>query len=204
MLIETVFLLILLLITAAFLKGGFAFSILYLFLGVYIIGMVWTRQSAKNITCERNFEKRVFLGEEITIRLEIQNKGWLPVPWLYCYESLPVELSAGSAVKRVLSLKPHSSTEIPYTLNAYKRGYYPIGPFNARFGDTIGLAGTHEINKQLDYVTIYPHIVAINSLKLPSRSPLGTLRYHQPIFEDPSRVRGKRDYVTTDSLRIVD
>ena len=41
-------------------------------------------------------------------------------------------------------------------------------------------------------------------MKLPSRSPLGTLRHTQPIFEDPSRVRGKRDYMAGDSLRRVD
>jgi uncharacterized protein (DUF58 family) len=30
------------------------------------------------------------------------------------------------------------------------------------------------------------------------------MRHQQPIFEDPSRVRGKRDYVASDSLRRVD
>jgi uncharacterized protein (DUF58 family) len=33
---------------------------------------------------------------------------------------------------------------------------------------------------------------------------MGTLRHHEPIFEDPTRVRGKRDYVTGDSLRRID
>jgi hypothetical protein len=33
---------------------------------------------------------------------------------------------------------------------------------------------------------------------------MGTLRHTQPVFEDPSRVRGKRDYVSGDSLRRVD
>jgi uncharacterized protein (DUF58 family) len=41
-------------------------------------------------------------------------------------------------------------------------------------------------------------------VRLPSRSPIGTLPHTQPIFEDPSRVRGKRDYVAGDSLRRVD
>ncbi len=33
---------------------------------------------------------------------------------------------------------------------------------------------------------------------------MGTLRHHQPIFEDPSRIFGKRPYVSGDSLRRVD
>lgn len=204
MFVEAIVFLVLLLVTAAIVKGGFAFTILYLFLGSFVISFFWTRQSARNVTCERKFEQRVFWGEEINVRLVVTNRGWLPVPWLYLYESLPVELAAGQALRRVVSLGPRGRIEIPYTLTAFKRGYYTIGPLVARFGDTIGLTGVQEMERQADHITVYPHIVPINSLSLPSRSPLGTLRHHQPIFEDPSRVRGKRDYVASDSLRRVD
>ncbi|HEY4722983.1 MAG TPA: DUF58 domain-containing protein, partial [Anaerolineae bacterium] len=51
---------------------------------------------------------------------------------------------------------------------------------------------------------VYPRIVSLTRVKLPSRSPLGTLRHTEPIFEDPSRIFGKRDYVAGDSLRRVD
>jgi uncharacterized protein (DUF58 family) len=201
---EAVLLLALLLFIAAIVKGGFAFTIFYLFLGIYIISLVWTRQSANNITCERKFEKRAFWGEEVPVRLEIRNRGWLPIPWLYIYESLPVELSGGNAVKRVVSLGPHGMMEILYKLSAYKRGYYPVGPFTTKFGDTLGLADVQELEKRPDYITVYPRIIPLASVNLPSRSPLGTLRHYQPIFEDPSRVRGKRDYNASDSLRRVD
>ncbi len=195
---------VLLLVAAAFVKGGFAFTIIYLFLGIYIINLFWTSQSAKNIYCERKFEKRAFLGEDITVRLEIRNNGWLPIPWLLVYESLPVQLAAGSSIKRVLSLGPHGRTDVHYNLGAYKRGYYPVGPFTTQLGDTLGLADIQELEKQSDYITVYPRIIPISDAHLPSRSPLGTLRYTQPIFEDPSRVRGKRDYLASDSLRRVD
>jgi uncharacterized protein (DUF58 family) len=204
LLTEAVFLLALLLLAAALAKGGFAFTIIYLFLGVYIISLFWTRKSAKNLSCERKFEKRAFWGEEVTVQLDIRNKGLLPIPWLLVYESLPVELSAGRSIKRVLSLGPHGSTKVVYTLNAYKRGYYRIGPFTIKLGDTLGMADIQEWEKQPEAITVYPRIIPITKLNLPSLSPLGTLRYHQPIFEDPSRARGKRDYVASDSLRRVD
>lgn len=204
MLTEAVFLLAILIITAAIVKGGFALTIIYLFLGIYTISLFWTRQSAKNISFERKFEKLAFWGEEVTVHLEIWNKGWLPIPWLLVYESLPVELAAGSSIKRVLSLGPHGRTEVVYKLGAYKRGYYPVGPFTTKLGDTLGLADIQEFEKQSDFITVYPHIIPLTSAKLPSRSPLGTLRHHLPIFEDPARMRGKRDYVASDSLRRVD
>jgi uncharacterized protein (DUF58 family) len=204
LLTEGVVLLVLLLMAAAFVKGGFAFTIIYLFLGIYIVSIFWTRQSAINISCVRKFEKRIFLGEEVSVQLEIHNRGWLPIPWLYIYESLPVELAAGSSIKRVVSLGPHGKAVIFYKLNAYKRGYYPVGPFTTKFGDTLGLADVQELERQPDFITVYPHIITFTNAHLPSRSPLGTMRHQQPIFEDPSRVRGKRDYVASDSLRRVD
>ena len=204
MLTEGFLLLAVLLATAALVKGGFALTIIYLFLGITIISLFWTRQSAKNIICERKFEKRAFWGEEVTVQLEIRNKGWLPIPWLLVYESLPVELAAGTSIKRVLSLGPHGRTEVFYKLRAFKRGYYPVGPFTTKLGDTLGLADIQELEKQSDFITVYPHIIPLTKTKLPSRSPLGTLAHHQPIFEDPARVRGKRDYDASDSLRRVD
>jgi uncharacterized protein (DUF58 family) len=204
LLAEAGILLAVLLATAAMIKGGFAFSIIYLFLGIYFISLFWTRKSARNISCERRFEKRVFWGEEITVLLEIRNKGWLPIPWFYIYESLPVQLAAGTSIKRVLSLGPHGQTELMYKLKAYKRGYYPIGPFTTKLGDTLGLTDIQELQKQSDFITVFPRIIPLANPRLPSRSPVGTLRHHQPIFEDPARVRGKRDYVASDSLRRVD
>ena len=116
MLSEAVILLVVLLVVAAIVKGGFAFTVFYLFLLIYIISLVWTRQSAKNLTCERKFEKRAFWGEEIPVSLQIRNHGWLPIPWLYVYESLPFELSGGSFVKRLISRDlPRNSWEADKT-----------------------------------------------------------------------------------------
>jgi uncharacterized protein (DUF58 family) len=204
LLTEAVLLLAVLLLIAALVKGGFALTIIYLFLGIFIVSLSWTRQSAKNISCERKFEKRAFWGEEVTVHLKIRNKGWLPIPWLFVYESLPVELAAGTSIKRVLSLGPHGRTEVMYKLGAHKRGYYPVGPFTTKLGDTLGLADIQELEQESDFITVFPHIIPLTNTKLPSRSPLGTLRHHLPIFEDPSRVRGKRDYVASDSMRRVD
>ncbi|HSV85457.1 MAG TPA: DUF58 domain-containing protein, partial [Levilinea sp.] len=44
----------------------------------------------------------------------------------------------------------------------------------------------------------------LHELGLPSHSPLGSLRYKKPIYEDPTRQAGKRDYVGGDSLRRID
>jgi uncharacterized protein (DUF58 family) len=196
--------LLLILLLAAFLQGGFALTILFLLTGAYLIGWLFRQQISKEISCRRTLDTRAFSGEEIPVHLEVQNKGWLPVPWLHLYESLPVELTSGPAIRRVLSLLPHSRATIDYTLHASKRGYYPVGPLFTALGDTLGLVEAQEFMVLEDHLTVYPKIIPLTEVGLPSQFPQGTLRHHFPIFEDPTRIQAKRDYLRGDSLRRVD
>ncbi|MEZ0397022.1 MAG: DUF58 domain-containing protein [Anaerolineales bacterium] len=204
MLTEFVLFFFLLLIIAALLNGEFAFTLLYLVFGAVLFGWAWSRQAGRAVRYSRKFEERAFWGEEIPIRIEIQNTGWLPVPWLYLHESLPVELAPGGPVKHVLSLGPNGRAEIAYQLQGRKRGRYPIGPLFATCGDPIGLARPQDYSAAPDHITVFPKIIPLTSLHLPSRSPQGTLRHRQPIFEDPARLLNKRDYTAGDSLRRID
>jgi uncharacterized protein (DUF58 family) len=71
-------------------------------------------------------------------------------------------------------------------------------------GDLLGLSRQQQEEGGIDHLTVYPKIIPLTRPSLPSRAPQGTLRSQQPIFEDPSRVLSKRDYVAGDSLRRVD
>jgi uncharacterized protein (DUF58 family) len=113
-------------------------------------------------------------------------------------------LSVPNWFRCALTVGPWGRARFNYTLHATKRGYYRIGPLALRSGDLLGLADEISREGGADTLTVYPRIIALRRVPLPSRSPLGTLRHTQPIFEDPSRVRGKRDYVSGDSLRRID
>ncbi|MEJ2597970.1 MAG: DUF58 domain-containing protein [Anaerolineales bacterium] len=192
-------------VIAAFLRADFVLTLIYLLLGVWIIGRVWSRRALEAVKVRREFVRRAFLGERISISLELHNQGLLPVVWLQLNESLPVELRYGDpAFSRVVSMGPQNRLALEYTLEGHKRGYYPIGPLMLYSGDVFGLAGRETRRLASDYLTVYPKIVPLTSVSLPTQSPMGTLRHHQPIFADPSRVFGKREYVSGDSLRSVD
>jgi uncharacterized protein (DUF58 family) len=107
-------------------------------------------------------------------------------------------------LRRVLTLPGRSSDEVRYQLSPQKRGYYPVGPIELSTGDLLGLAGEKVVQGERDYLTVYPRVIPLLKVKLPSYSPLGDLRYEQPIYEDPSRSIGKRDYMPGDSLRRID
>lgn len=185
-------------------RDSYAFILLYLFAGAFLLGRWWTNRSAASITFQRIFEHHAFPGENITVRLSIKNKSLLPVIWLHAQESLPLEISNIKVLRQVFTLPPHGSDQLDYQLTPHKRGYYPIGPLQLSTGDLLGLVREKIIQGERDYLTVYPKVVPLTKIFLPSHSPLGDLRYEQPIFEDPSRSIGKRDYMPGDSLRRID
>jgi uncharacterized protein (DUF58 family) len=83
-----------------------------------------------------------------------------------------------------------------------KRGYYRLGPLQMTAGDLFGFQES-QVALEPNYLTVYPRIVPLTNLNLPSRLPFGTLSSKQRLFEDPARPHGVRDYRLGDSLRRV-
>jgi uncharacterized protein (DUF58 family) len=196
--------LILLAFVAVILRADFVLTLIYLFVGAFAMAHWWSRRALHSVSYTREFSQRAFLGEKMEVSLEVYNHSLLPVAWLQLRENLPPELAISSVFERVISLGPGARITFNYQLEGRKRGYYQIGPLSVYSGDVFGVAGDLQLIYPADYLTVYPKIVPLTKVKLPSRSPMGTLRHTQPIFEDPNRVRGKRDYVSGDSLRRVD
>jgi uncharacterized protein (DUF58 family) len=196
--------LILLAVIAVGLQQDFILTLLYLFVGAYALGRWWSHRALRSISFRRSFTRRAFLGERVPVQVEVTNASRLPVVWLQLMDYLPLTLAVPSFFRQVVTIGPRGRAQFEYVLDASRRGYYPIGPLQLRSGDLLGLADEPQSEGAPDYLTVYPKIVPLTRVDLPTRSPLGTLRHTQPIYEDPSRVLSKRDYVAGDSLRRVD
>ncbi|MCB0085360.1 MAG: DUF58 domain-containing protein, partial [Caldilineaceae bacterium] len=84
-----------------------------------------------------------------------------------------------------------------------RRGYYQVGPLVLRTGDLFGFVnGSRQENTPMPLI-VYPQVVSLLKLGLPSRSPFGTIASRQRLFEDPARVAGVRSYVNGDSQRAI-
>jgi uncharacterized protein (DUF58 family) len=199
-----VILLIALLVIASFLRGDFALTLLYLVLGALAAATWWSRHSMSQVLARRQFNNHAFLGEKIQIDLRVQNKGWLPIPWLELHETLPVALAGPNSFQSVIHLGPGAEASFEYAVDARKRGSYLIGPLSVSTGDIMGLTAGVLAQSPAESLIIYPKIVPFTSMEIPSRSPQGTLRHNLPLFEDPTRVFGKRGYQSGDSLRRID
>lgn len=192
---------VLLLVIAVALRVDFVFTILYLVVAVYALSHVWVQRSRKGLSIERRFVDRAFYGDQVTVTLQVRNKGVLPVPWLQLHESLPVRLTALAHYRQVLSLRPHEQRRLLYTFRCGQRGYYPLGPLALQTGDLLGMVRQRQGQLPEDRIIVYPRVVSMQKLGLPTRSPLVALPSRYPLFEDPARVMGVRDYEDGDSPR---
>jgi uncharacterized protein (DUF58 family) len=196
--------LIFLMILAVFLQAGPALTVFYMILGTFLLGLWWQKRALNHLKVTREFVDHAYLCETIAIDLTIENTSLLPILWLEVHESLPVNLRAGRNIKEVFSLGIRGKKTIHYEINAFKRGYYPIGPLVVESGDPLGLTKPSQTHFPSSPLTIYPRILNLAALELPSRSPFGTLRDENPVYEDPTRLMGKRGFQNGDSVRKID
>jgi len=189
-----------------------------LVLGASTAGRFWARISLKEVRFSRTLSaRRLFVGETAELRLTLENRKGLPVPWIEVREQLPRGLlvvgaraqPGGTPERRILqrntALGRHDRLEWPVTLRAVQRGYYRIGPTRLLSGDIFGFFEREEMVSELaERLVVYPHTYAMPELGLDSARPFGELRGGNQIFEDPSRVVGVRDYQPGDPMKRID
>lgn len=188
---------------AAFLHAEFLLYVVYVLLAAVLLARWWARHALRTITYTRRFEPRAFFGDTIAVELEIRNAGRLPCPWVVVRESLPLELAGPLRVAHALALGPGERHTIPYELQGHRRGLYRLGPVRLQSGDLLGQEEYRAGGSEESLLTVYPRIVPLDKLGLPSLSPFGHLRSRERLYADPSRVGGVRDYTPGDSARDV-
>jgi uncharacterized protein (DUF58 family) len=196
-----VWLALLLLAVAFLLRVDFIYYILYVLVGVFLWSRWWTPRSLGNLVASRDYRRRAFLGETVEVTISLQNKSRLPLPWVEFHESVPPELRLEESTQHVFSLRGRGHRTHIYHVKALQRGYYSLGPLRLVAGDLFGLARSRTGYLGADFLTVYPRIVPLTRLGLPSRLPFGTVASRQRLFEDPARPMGAREFRSGDSLR---
>ncbi|MCD6289185.1 MAG: DUF58 domain-containing protein [Anaerolineae bacterium] len=194
------FLIILLFALFILLRLEFLFYIIYVLFGVWVLARWWAARAPRVLRVERVYTDHAFLGERVPVRLQIRNRGRLPIPWLRVNESVPLELHVPNFVRRVVTLPSRGSVALEYVLECRQRGYYSLGPVNLNTGDLFGLAEAQVQEPRVDHITVYPRIIPLSRLSISSQLPFGAVRTRQRLFEDPIRMIGLRDYEAGDPL----
>lgn len=155
----------------------------------------------RHLHIERHYVNRAFPGDRVTVKVIVRNTSWLPIPWLEVHESLPVALASPPSQRQVLSIGAHATADLQYTLHCNQRGYYELGPLTAQTGDLLGLFSPSRIEVRSEPLIVYPRVLPLERLGLPTRAPHVQLLAPSALFEDPARIMGIRDYEPGDPLR---
>ena len=197
------------------------------------IARLWERYCLARIEYGRKLSSnRAFFGDEIYLELSVANRKPLPLPWFQFEEEVPAELTyPGDTVSRMdinehntvgssfnygwfnrdarvnisnyISLGWYNRIIRRYRILCDRRGLYPFGPTLLRSGDLFGIFTREAYITKLIYLTVYPKIVGVEQLGIPSRQLYGDIRTQSHIFEDPVMTMGIRDYQFGDSLKRV-
>jgi uncharacterized protein (DUF58 family) len=196
-----VFFTLILFAVAALLRVDFFFTIFYMFVGVYILARLWSRRTLKKLNIERRVQPRAFLGEQLTVTLSINNGSRLPVPWLSINETFATVLSSPPFFRKVISLGSRETQTLEYTIHARRRGYYSVGPLQLETSDLLGINRRLQAKFEANPLIVYPRIMPISRLKLPTHSPQVILPTPVPLFQDTTRITGVKGYVPGDNPR---
>ncbi len=190
----------------------FVAGLLALALGA--IPELWYRFCFAGLAYQRSLsERRVFFGETVTLRVSVENRKLLPLPWLEVEDEFPEPLTIQGG-----RLDPHFQPRRMLLVNAFSlwwyqrvtrryqvrciaRGVFTFGPLTLRSGDPFGLLTREQPLEQEDALLVYPPILPIERFGLPSRHPFGERRAPRRLLEDPTRMMGVREWQPEDDLR---
>ncbi len=183
--------------------------------------MLWARYALRRVAYQRNVpEDHAFAGEIVGVTLRVTNRKPLPLPWIEIHEQFPEMLIAAdetvadadfhrsgglnASLTWRTSIGAHERVSRDVELQCPARGVYELGPAVLRAGDAFGLYADERAETRRTRVIVYPRIVDLPDLALPSRRPFGERRGALRVFEDPSRIAGVRDYNPGDERRRID
>ena len=187
---------------------------------VLVLGWVtryWSRHVFDRVTLARvPSERRTFIGEEIDVEFTMTNAKPLPLPW---YEwrfalseplTVPGEALGAAAVPglkwlhRRGSLGWYQKHRWKFTVKPVERGFHQFGPATLRSADLLGAFPRSIEDDGKEHLIVFPAVSPLEDRGLPSDRPFGERRGGDPVFEDPLRIAGMREYRPGDPLKRID
>ena len=180
------------------------------------VAWAWTMSALWRLRFEHVFsERRAFVGETVTLRLRLENRKPLPVLWLRVHEFVPEHLPISGArvapshrprqnlLEAIFALAAFRRADRIVTVECTRRGFYAFGPATLYASDPFGffLARRQVMGER--WLIVYPRVEPLTRLGLPAKNPLGEVTTALPLFEDPVRTVGVRDYEPRDDFRRV-
>jgi uncharacterized protein (DUF58 family) len=177
------------------------------------VARLWNRFCLRRVEYRRRLSRhQAFFGDEIVFEIEVTNRKPLPLPWLQVEDELPerIVLLKGRAeplseervvLTNIFPINMYHRVKRRFPLRCSQRGVFTFGPTYIRSGDLFGFFRREQKFESFDYLLVYPRLVSLEKLGIPSRQLFGDIRLKRHLFQDPVLTAGVRDYVPGDSLK---
>jgi len=177
------------------------------------VARLWNRYCLSRIEYRHHLSHtQVFFGEEIVYEVEVANRKPLPLPWIQIQDELPerVTLLKGKTgrsneervtLTNIFPLSMYHRVRRRFPMKCDHRGCFAFGPTHISSGDLFGFFRRDMWINQTDYLLVYPRLVELEALGIPSRQLFGDIRLRSHLFQDPVLTAGVRDYQPGDSLK---
>lgn len=181
---------------------------------ILVQSFIYTKWGLFRVGYTRYFSKRaVFEGEEIEMIEEISNNKLLPVPWLR-FESqinaslqfqkqFNLDVKSEQFHRSLFSLMPYQKIRRRHKVTCTKRGYFWLNTISITSGDVFGFGQVGETVKVSADILVYPKLMPMEEIPLPSHSWLGEIMVRRWIVEDPFTVAGVRKYEAGDPMNAI-
>lgn len=181
---------------------------------VFFQAYLFKKRGLVGISYNRFFtEKAVFEGSETEMVEEIANKKILPIPWLRLESKMSTHLSFNKQAslevvgeqfhRSFFSLMSFQKIRRRHKLTCKKRGYYQLRTATLSVGDPFGIDQTRKTFDLSSDLLVYPKLVPIDEIRLPSNSWQGEIIVRRWIMDDPFVFAGVRDYTYGDTMKSV-
>ncbi len=178
--------------------GLFAYA-MYVLLGVIVASRVLVNSWSGNLTAVREMSRdRIKIGDATAIVIVVENRHWLPIPWMLVEDllprraliHLPPNLQVTGRRLQLVSFRGRARKTITYQLKANCRGYYQLGPLVAETGDVFGLYRRYRVLSEPSFLLVVPEVIPLEGFDIASRRPIGEVTDEPRLFEDPTRIAG--------------
>jgi uncharacterized protein (DUF58 family) len=185
---------------------------------VTITARLWSALSLEEVRYTLSSDTtHAFIGDEIELVQSIENRKPLPVPWLRITEFLPqglelvgkedqfIDYVGGTTMEETASLGRYERMRRRHRVKLLARGHYQVSHSALASGDLFGL---YVKNKSVDphrwNLIVYPDTVPLPDLDLAAARPIGDALSRVPIWRDPTRPAGVREYRPGDPVKTID
>jgi uncharacterized protein (DUF58 family) len=177
------------------------------------VSRLWNKYCLHRVEYKRRLShSQVFFGEEIVFEIEINNRKPLPLPWIKIEDELPERLtllkgktSPSSedrvSLSNIVPIGMYRRVKRRFPIKCSQRGAFIFGPTRIQSGDLFGFFRRYMTVEQQDFLLVYPRLVPLEKLGIPSQQLFGDIRLKHHLFQDPVLTAGVREYHPGDSLK---